>query len=1141
MILSLYDIWQSIARAFENNLLVENRYMMILEGLKTTAIITVMAALLGTVLAGGICWMRMSSHKWLREIARLYIELMRGTPVLVLLLLMYYVVLAPANASGVVVAIITFAMNTSAYISEMLRSGIEGIEIGQTEAGLSLGLTKTQTFFSIVLPQAVRKIIPIYQGELVSLLKGTSIVGYIAVMDMTKASDLIRSRTFDAFFPLIVVAIIYFLLAWLIGVLLKYAGKSLLRGANAIPLIIALPLFFGMTSCSSEGNVMYSSAEDVLQNGTVAVMQGTVYDLAMAENYPDARLMWTNTLEESADLVITGKAAGMVAMESQVAYLTHKYSELEALEGKICSFNNAAAFPKGSSLVNDFNTFLAGIKSDGTFEDMSSRWLEGDPDSVEMPVIPHDDSLAEPLVMLTSGTQMPFNMMRGKECTGFEVELAERFAAYMGRPLTIKVKPFQEIIPNISGAQADFALNSISITDSRKELVDFSESYCDDNGILFTLHGTVSNGDRITRESDLEGRPVAVIIGSTQEQALTRKGKAASLEMYMNNADAMHALRTGKVDAYYIDDLVAIEPLQIYEDLDSIAVDMPVLPVGAGFNMENPALAKQFETFIENYRQSGKEKDLQHRWYDLSGADCHKDVPAVTEGEPLRIAISGNMPPFSFISGDTYDGYEVELAREFALFVNRPAEITDMDLSAILPSLQSGKTDMVISMLNITEERQKAILMVRYMDSSSVALVRKADKLGLTTEKKRASALWRILPGFLAALAVLGASLAIRSKKRRKKNIEKLPMPDGVVISISHLQKEFDNGLKVLKDVNAEIKKGEVISIIGPSGTGKSTFLRCLNLLGKPTGGSIIIDGEDILAPTADVPRLRQKMGMVFQSFNLFNDMSILQNITFAPMKIQGKSQEDAEKEARELLSMVGLAEKASAMPHELSGGQKQRVAIARALAMHPDILLFDEPTSALDPTMVSEVLGVMRTLAKNGLTMMVVTHEMRFAREVSSRVFYMDEGVIYEDGTPEQIFDNPQREKTKVFVNQIREFRYDINSTDFDFYEILGKVDNFCNRYNLSRNAIDMVQHAIEESLLMLKPGHGGYVKIKYSEMTNTTGTSVFTPVAVPADILERPENEISASLLKGLCDEIKLESMNGGTALKCVGIHAD
>ena len=239
------------------------------------------------------------------------------------------------------------------------------------------------------------------------------------------------------------------------------------------------------------------------------------------------------------------------------------------------------------------------------------------------------------------------------------------------------------------------------------------------------------------------------------------------------------------------------------------------------------------------------------------------------------------------------------------------------------------------------------------------------------------------------------------------------------LISVSHLKKSF-NGVAVLKDVNAEIEKGEVVSIIGPSGTGKSTFLRCLNRLETPDGGTVVVGGVDVTAPKADLAAVRRKMGMVFQNFNLFGNLTVLGNVMAVQCDILGVSKDAAKTKATELLERVGLADKADALPDELSGGQKQRVAIARALAMDPEVLLFDEPTSALDPTMVGEVLSVIKDLAKSGMTMLIVTHELGFARDVSTRVLYMDEGVICEDGTPDAVFNCPQKPKTIEFVGRV-------------------------------------------------------------------------------------------------------------------------
>lgn len=243
---------------------------------------------------------------------------------------------------------------------------------------------------------------------------------------------------------------------------------------------------------------------------------------------------------------------------------------------------------------------------------------------------------------------------------------------------------------------------------------------------------------------------------------------------------------------------------------------------------------------------------------------------------------------------------------------------------------------------------------------------------------------------------------------------------DEVLIEIKNLKKSYGDHV-VLDGINTTIKKGEVIAIVGPSGCGKSTFLRSLNKLERPEAGEIVFEGTDILDKKTNVNKVRQKIGMVFQQFNLFPNKTVLQNIMLAPMKLKGVSAEDSKNRAMELLKRVGLLEKAEAYPDSLSGGQKQRIAIARTMAMNPDVILFDEPTSALDPEMVGEVLEIMRELARDGMTMIVVTHEMGFARDVASRVIFIDQGNIREDSAPEEFFENPKNERLKEFLSKVR------------------------------------------------------------------------------------------------------------------------
>ncbi len=353
------------------------------------------------------------------------------------------------------------------------------------------------------------------------------------------------------------------------------------------------------------------------------------------------------------------------------------------------------------------------------------------------------------------------------------------------------------------------------------------------------------------------------------------------------------------------------------------------------------------------------------------------------------------------------------------------------------------------------------------------------------------------------------------------------------MIQVRNLSKHFGN-LVVLKDVSADIRKGEVISVIGPSGTGKSTFLRCLNLLETPTGGSIEIDGIPLLAKGTHVPKVRQKMGMVFQSFNLYQHLTVRENLTLGPIRLQGRKKAEAQQKGMALLKLVGLAEKAHSFPDEISGGQKQRVAIARCMAMEPEILLFDEPTSALDPTMVSEVLAVIRRLAREGMTMVIVTHEMEFARTISSRVFYMDEGLIYEEGTPAQIFENPQKPKTRAFIHRIRSFEHRITSPDYDLYAVQAEMGTFCEKHMLPKEVTAHVVHITEEVLTLQRDFSDIRLSLSYSEKDGSLKLGCKSAGA-PYNPLDdaREEDEIAVRLIKGLCSASEYRHEEGMNVL--------
>ena len=352
------------------------------------------------------------------------------------------------------------------------------------------------------------------------------------------------------------------------------------------------------------------------------------------------------------------------------------------------------------------------------------------------------------------------------------------------------------------------------------------------------------------------------------------------------------------------------------------------------------------------------------------------------------------------------------------------------------------------------------------------------------------------------------------------------------MIEIKHLKKAYPN-VTPLKDVNSVINDGDVISVIGPSGTGKSTLLRMINLLEQPTAGQIIVDGMDITDSSVDATEVRKKIGMVFQSFNLYAHLSIIENIMIPQMHILKRSKQEAYDRAAELLKTVGLYDKRFNFPDELSGGQKQRVAIARTLAMDTEVILFDEPTSALDPSMVGEVEAVIQKLSTTGKTLMIVTHDMEFAKNVSSRIFYMDEGIIYEDGSPEQIFEHPQRERTINFINRVRKEEFLIDSRFFDFLGCTTRIREFAFRNYLDRQHTDKLVSLFEEIVAVNLLPHmsdcdKAVVTISYSEKKSELGMEIcytgkpFDPV--------RDGDELSTVLIRNNSSDIIYEIINEG-----------
>ena len=905
------SIFSSLAESFTNNLIAEDRYRMILDGLQVTLIITLCAAILGTLLGGLVCWMRMSRRPWLQKVAKVYIDIMRGTPVLVVLMLMYYVIMAPLEATGIVVAIVTFGMNTAAYIGEMLRTAIQGIDRGQTEAGLALGYTPRQTFIRIVMPQVVKAVMPVYQGEIISLLKGTSIVGYIAVADMTRASDLIRSRTFDAFFPLILTAIIYFFMAWLVGRLLT----ALVRKEQLKAIAAAAMLLIGGTVC------YVPTLVDACSPGAMT--------------------------EEQSDVPAVFKA--------------------------------------------------------------------------------------------------------------------------------------------------------------------------------------------------LSGKRVGVVIGSIQDIAVSQMAPDAEILRLSSVADMLAALDNGKVDVIGDENLSVSFNKEISSKVDSVSAGLPSTPIGACFRLDNAPLKQDFDSFLAEIRRDGTYQKILARWSSAEDPSAVARPLQRGTGEALRVAIYPGMPPFSFISSGAPSGLEIDILTEWANRRNRQLEYLSMDFASQIPAVQTNKVDMAMGSISITQERQKQVLFSDGYLSSHILLLTRKGEAGLLTEPSQPSAEEdNARPWALILLLILcgGVGLLLIVRHLRRKSLAKQaaafqssPVPaEAPVIRISHLKKSYGS-LEVLKDINADVRRGEVISIIGPSGTGKSTLLRALNLLDPPTGGEILFDGKNILSKGYPVHLMRQRMGMVFQSFNLFPHKTVLENVMMAPCQLHGEAPENAREEGLALLRKVGLAEKADVYPSSLSGGQKQRVAIARALAMKPEVILFDEPTSALDPTMVGEVLSVIRQLADEGMTMLIVTHEMKFAHDVSTRIFFMYDGFIHEDGTPQQIFEAPVHSATKAFIQRIRKEVFEIDGPDYDFLGMQSAMNAFCYKYGIpgkQEAAQRLTDKMLGDVMAAYRPIT---VRITHSEQSGVTSLDFMVEKMEATPLSEEQRNALS-----GECLQVVEEPTDRGFRVKLI-----
>lgn len=768
----------------------------------------------------------------------------------------------------------------------------------------------------------------------------------------------------------------------------------------------------------------------------IAIETGTTTETAARTACPQAKFI---IVDDAIDgfLTVTSKKADAFSVDKTTfeSYLAGGNQELRVYgnmtigePGNIAvAISPVTGIPDAETKINNF---LTEMSENGTLDEMRNRWLVAH--DYTMPEIAEAVQPAYTITVGTTGLVEPYSFYEGTTLTGYDLELMKRFAVWCNAKLIVETYDWDGITPACVSGKVDYIMSNLFETPERREVMDFSLPYTYVETVL-----VVANEE-----------------GSAKEGGFF-KALAASFEKTFIRENRWRLIRDGL--------LVTLE----------IAVAAGIFGTILGFLLclwlrcrKKPLalLAKGFCHLMEGIPSLVVLMIIYFVVF-ASVKIAPVTVGIISFSLIFAVAVSGILTT----GINTIDTGQWEAASALGFGRSRTFMriIMPQAVRKVLPIYRVE----FVSMLKLTS-------IVGYISIEDLT------KAGDIIRSRTYEAFFPLIATAVIYFGISAAAAFLIGRVEKLLDVKRRPRryPKGVnaavpkdvkdspaayeakeLIRVEHLQKDYGE-VAPLKDVNTVIHGGEVITVIGPSGTGKSTFLRCLNRLETPTSGKVTIFGEDLGKKETDLCGIRRRMGMVFQNFNLFPHLSVIENIMLAPTLLKGETKQDAFAYGMYLLKTVGMAERALAYPDELSGGQKQRVAIARTLAMRPQIVLFDEPTSALDPTMVGEVLAVIRRLAKEGLTMLIVTHEMKFARDVSTRVFYMDQGEIYEEGTPAKIFDSPKKELTRAFVKRLKILRLQITSPDYDFIAMSESLQQFGEKHLLRPRQTENLRRAFEE-----------------------------------------------------------------------------
>lgn len=842
---------------------------------------------------------------------------------------------------------------------------------------------------------------------------------------------------------------------------------------------------------------------------TIAVEVGTVNEKETKKAFPKAKYMFV-TDATNGFLAVKSKKAHAYAAEKNT-FEAYQMIDGEGLKiyrdtvlgvpgNKVIGISKKTKIPKADKIVD---TFLEEMWDNGVIKEMLSRWvLRHD---YTMPEIEEPKNPELKIRVGTTGLIEPFTFYQNGELAGFDIELAKRFALWCNAELQFDKYDWAGVVTAATTGKVDYVFSNLYATDERREMIDFSRPYAFVQNVL-----VVSDA----------------VSGS---------------------------------NAHVVSDTSLFTELKSSFDKTFVRENRWILIVkGLGLTLEITLFAGLFGTILGFFlclclRSRNKWMRLPASWFST----FMEGIPQLVVLMIIFFVVFGKVAISPTIVGII--AFSIIFSVSVAGILNNGIEAIERGQWEAGKSLGFGKIGVFQRVILpqairhvIPLYKSEFVAMMKLTSIVGYISIEDLTKVGDIIRSRTYEAFFPLIAiaviyFFMSALIMwlIGRVEVRMDVKRRPRRYpkgvnpqllesesiskEQVLVKDEVLIEIQHLKKVYPN-VTPLEDVNAIIRRGEIITIIGPSGTGKSTLLRCINRLEDPTSGKVIIFGQDTGDKQTNLGLLRRRTGMVFQSFNLFAHLTVIENIIMGPIALKGQSKQQAFENGMRLLRSVGMAAKALSYPDELSGGQKQRVAIARTLAMDPEIVLFDEPTSALDPTMVGEVLTVIRSLAQKGLTMMIVTHEMKFARDVSTRIFYMDQGEIYEDGSPEQIFESPKKERTRQFVHKLKVLDLKIDSPDFDFVGLNTQMEQFGRKHMITQKNIMRMQSVFEELCVQsLLPRLGNQfmlrMMIEYSNDDSQIHISVsysgpsFNPLTA--------DDELPIMIVKGICSEVNYQEL--------------